>query len=89
MVYADGYMARTYNMMSEFGDIYDHARDIIFLILNVIYPNKKLVSLFVIGVALSLNSFACQEIIYEANCKQAQIIIQLDGLNHSVQIIKC
>jgi phosphatidylglycerophosphate synthase len=69
--YADGYMARMYNMMSEFGDIYDHARDIIFhlFILNVIYKNKYLVSLFVIGVVLSLNSFGCQEIIYEADCK--------------------
>ena len=69
--YADGYMARMYNMMSEFGDIYDHARDVIFhlFILNVIYKNKYLVCLFVIGVVLSLNSFGCQEIIYEADCK--------------------
>jgi hypothetical protein len=71
--YADGYMARTYNMMSKFGDMYDHARDVIFhlFILNVIYPNKALVSIFIIGVVLSLNSFACQEIIYEANCGDA------------------
>lgn len=71
--YADGYMARTYKMTSEFGDIYDHARDIIFhlFILNVIYPNKTLVSMFIIGLVLSLNSIACQEIIHEANCKEA------------------
>jgi len=71
--YADGYMARTYNMMSKFGDMYDHARDVIFhlFILNVIYQNKTLVSMFVIGLALSMNSFACQEIIYEAKCEEA------------------
>jgi hypothetical protein len=71
--YADGYMARTYNMMSNFGDVYDHARDVIFhlFILNVIYPSKALVSIFIIGLILSLNSFACQEIIYEANCGDA------------------
>ncbi len=71
--YADGYMARMYNMMSEFGDIYDHSRDVIFhlFILNVIYPNKKLVFAFVLGFILSLNAFACQEIIHEANCNQA------------------
>lgn len=71
--YADGYMARMYNMMSEFGDIYDHTRDVIFhlFILNVIYPNKKLVFMFIIGLVLSLNSFACQEIIHEANCGKA------------------
>lgn len=70
--YSDGYMARMYNMMSEFGDLYDHTRDIIFhvFILSVIYPNRKLTSMFVLGVILSLNSFGCQEIIYEANCNK-------------------
>jgi phosphatidylglycerophosphate synthase len=68
--YSDGYMARLYNMQSEFGDFYDHARDILFhiLILSLIYPSKKLSGMFVLGVILSLNSFGCQEIIYEANC---------------------
>lgn len=71
--YADGYMARMYNMMSEFGDLYDHSRDIIFhiFIVNAIYPNKMLVFAFILGFLLSLNSFACQEIIHEANCNQA------------------
>ncbi len=71
--YADGYMARKYNMMSSFGDLYDHARDIIFhiFILNTIYPRKDLVLIFILGVILSLNSFACQEILYEAKCKNA------------------
>ncbi len=68
--YSDGYMARFYNMQSEFGDFYDHARDILFhtFIISVIYPNIKLSAMFVVGVILSLNSFGCQEIIYEANC---------------------
>ena len=71
--YADGYMARMYNTTSEFGDIYDHSRDVIFhiFILNVIYQNKKLVIAFVLGFILSLNAFACQEIIHEANCNEA------------------
>ena len=71
--YSDGYMARLYKMQSEFGDLYDHGRDIIFhmVILNLIYPNKTLVSMFIIGFVLSLNSFGCQEVIHEATCNSA------------------
>jgi phosphatidylglycerophosphate synthase len=68
--YADGYMARMYEMQSKFGDIYDHVRDIIFhtFIFNKIIPNKKLVAIFIVSLVLSLNSFGCQEIVYEATC---------------------
>ncbi len=71
--YSDGYMARLYKMQSEFGDLYDHTRDIIFhiFILSIIYPNRKLSAMFALGVILSLNSFGCQEIIYESNCNNA------------------
>jgi hypothetical protein len=71
--FADGYMARMYKMETEIGDLYDHLRDIIFhtFVFNKIFPNKKLVFIFIISLILSLNCFGCQEILYEANCSES------------------
>ena len=68
--YADGYMARMYKLQSSLGDVYDHLRDTIFhmFLANIFYQNKKIFIMFIVSVVLSLNSFGCQEIIYEANC---------------------
>ena len=69
--YADGYMAREYNMASDFGDMYDHARDVIFtmFLFSVIYKNIYLSSLFIIGILLTLVSIGCQEIQFENKCE--------------------
>ena len=70
--YADGYMARMYNLQSSLGDVYDHFRDIVFhmFLANIFYQNKKLFIMFIVSVLLSLNSFGCQEVIHEAECNE-------------------
>jgi phosphatidylserine synthase len=80
--YADGYMARMYNMGSDFGDMYDHARDVTFniFLFSVIYKNIYLSSLFIIGVLISLVSIGCQEIQFENKCD--------DTYNNTLSILK-
>ncbi len=80
--YLDGYMARKYNMSSDFGDMYDHVRDVSFnmLLFSVIYKNIYLSSLFVIGVLLSLISIGCQEVQFENKCE--------DTYNNTLSILK-
>lgn len=72
--YLDGYLARNHDMVTEFGDWYDHSRDAMFFVLfiyvvgNKIYNNKKytkinLLFIFIILVMFILASirFACNE----------------------------
>lgn len=70
----DGYIARKYNMISKFGDLYDHYTDIIVNIaLLIVFMCKKMdiklkVILFVlifIFIFCSLTHLGCQEKYYE------------------------
>ena len=71
----DGMMARKYNMVSKFGDMYDHAKDclvfgLIIIILLNFYPilkNKILYFILTFSYVLSLVHLDCQEKIYDKN----------------------
>ena len=71
--YTDGYVARKYKLYSDFGDKYDHARDILFhlLLLSVFYKNIKILIIFILFNILGFSLFGCQEILYENKCKNA------------------
>jgi len=67
----DGYFARKYNMITEFGDYYDHVKDLLFIIAfsivflmnsNVSKDFKYIILFIFIGLSvLSLKYFGCQE----------------------------
>jgi phosphatidylglycerophosphate synthase len=72
--YSDGYFARKYNMVTDFGDYYDHIRDAVFaitlltLFLLKIYKSKKhkyilIFILILLGIyaCISFSSFMCTE----------------------------
>ena len=70
---ADGNYARTYKMVSKFGDLYDHITDLIkigiFLILlyTEYYDKTRFINFFVVFLALSLLAtihLGCQETLY-------------------------
>src|SRR3989304_4470904 len=74
----DGYYARKYNMVTRFGDIYDHVKDIV-VILIILYiflkrnykcsPRLMIIFAIVLGIILLL-MFAfigCQEKIYRTD----------------------
>ena len=68
---SDGNFARTYNMISDFGDKYDHASDLVKIVAIILwmyhenYINKKLKKKFTIMVILlsiiSLTQLGCQD----------------------------
>jgi len=67
----DGHLARSYNMVTVFGDYYDHISDMlkIFLVLLTLYyiNSEKFLSIFPIFVFVSimmLIHFGCQELYY-------------------------
>ena len=80
----DGNYARKYNMVSEFGDMYDHITDLlVFSILTVIIiiKYKKVIStidviLFMISFYLMLTHMGCQQ----HNCKACNGNETLDSL---------
>ena len=80
----DGNYARKYNMVSEFGDMYDHITDLsVFSILTVIIiiKYKKVIStidviLFMISFYLMLTHMGCQQ----HNCKTCNGNETLDSL---------
>lgn len=67
----DGYYARKYNMVTEFGDYYDHFKDVsVFILLGIVLFKKKLYTglLFFIPLILIMCvHFGCQEIYYGKN----------------------
>jgi hypothetical protein len=69
----DGYFARCYNMVTKFGDLFDHGKDTImwistFVILYYRYTVPlKLFLTFVIVCLLCIKHIACQETIYNHN----------------------
>lgn len=73
----DGHYARKYNMVTTFGDIYDHVKDIVIIIL-LIYVcfyrykvNSKIrntfIGILVISLILATAALGCQENIYNKN----------------------
>ncbi len=68
--YSDGHLARTYNMTSKFGDLYDHARDIIihFFILYNLATTKSQIILITVLLSITLVSFGCQETQHSTKC---------------------
>ena len=69
---ADGNMARTYNMTSKFGDMYDHSSDIsklivtIYIIYKTVPKNKfhNYCKVIVILALLMSTQLGCQELLY-------------------------
>jgi phosphatidylglycerophosphate synthase len=81
----DGKLARKYNMVTKFGDHYDHISDFIKVIALIIFgylkskSKKKFAIIFVIGLAIILCSmmfFQCQELIYNRNESSSLSFIQ-------------
>jgi phosphatidylglycerophosphate synthase len=69
---ADGQFARRHNMVSKFGDYYDHFKDwtIIFMIIYILYQrNKVYLSVFIFIFFLSSIHIGCQEHYYTENNK--------------------
>ena len=67
---ADGQYARRHNMVSKFGDYYDHFKDwsIMFMIFYVLYKRgKKYISIFIFILSLSASHIGCQENYYRQN----------------------
>jgi len=71
---ADGHMARKYNMVSVFGDYYDHISDFakIFAVLITLYyinPNKffKVLPIIVLLFVLMSAHLGCQELLYDSD----------------------
>ena len=71
---ADGKMARKYNMVTQFGDYYDHINDalktIIFIIIMFIKSKKKFIKVIVVLIIFVFLLFVfinCQEKIYNKN----------------------
>ena len=70
----DGHLARSYNMVTVFGDYYDHVSDflkIFFVLLTLYYINsKKFFNIFPVFVLISLMMFVhfgCQELYYNSD----------------------
>ena len=71
----DGHFARKYNMITEFGDYYDHIVDILGIVLLVFYVLKyiKDQSLLIVFFFLLLTSFlhiGCEELLLQLNNDQ-------------------
>lgn len=72
----DGYMARKYSMITEYGDYFDHITDIFtFAVLLYVFWLKKKdlpnfmnrVLLLVLSISLCAVHYGCQEILYDKN----------------------
>lgn len=81
---ADGFYARKYDMVTKFGDMYDHVADVckIMLIYIIMYikNEQKFIMIFPIIFILTLSSLAhlgCQEMIYDKKESRS-----LDTLNN-------
>ncbi len=73
----DGHYARKYNLVSKFGDMYDHVKDVSIIIsfcVVVIYRYKldrkiwiKYITLFMIITFMMISHLGCQEKIYHSD----------------------
>ena len=68
--YLDGYYARKYNMVTKFGDYYDHARDVIsnLILVYIMWDNNFVKCAFLVMAYLTLTSFGCQEKRHNESC---------------------
>ena len=67
---ADGQFARRHNMVSKFGDYYDHLKDwsVMFMIFYVLYKRGKMyLAIFIFALSLSASHLGCQEHYYRQN----------------------
>jgi hypothetical protein len=67
---ADGQYARRHNMVSKFGDYYDHIKDwsIMFMIFYILYKRGKMyLAIFIFAISLSASHIGCQEHYYREN----------------------
>ena len=67
---ADGQYARRHNMVSKFGDYYDHLKDwsIMFMIFYVLYKKGNMyLGIFIFALSLSGSHIGCQEHYYRQN----------------------
>ena len=67
---ADGQYARRHNMVSKFGDYYDHLKDwsILFMIFYVLYKKRKMyLGIFIFALSISASQIGCQEHYYRQN----------------------
>jgi hypothetical protein len=67
---ADGQYARRHNMVSKFGDYYDHFKDwtIMFMIFYILYKRGKMyLGIFIFSLSLSGSHIGCQEHYYRQN----------------------
>jgi hypothetical protein len=67
---ADGQYARRHNMVSKFGDYYDHLKDlsVMFMIFYVLYKRGKMyLAIFIFALSLSASHIGCQEHYYRQN----------------------
>lgn len=83
---ADGYMARRYRMVSEFGDYYDHVSDVavhaaLFAVVVMRYPPRMWVLFFagVIGLYLGLGSYL--------GCQQAHLHKKGEGRGETLDLL--
>ena len=67
----DGYYARKYNMISRFGDLYDHISDVVLnivlfgMIMQINFQYKSLIiGLLMVALLLSLIHFGNEELLY-------------------------
>ena len=88
----DGKLARAYNMVSKFGDLYDHGTDIIkyILLLYVLYlkiknkPKKTIIIIVLITIILLFLFFiqaSCQEIVSNSDVPISKIL-QKQNINN-------
>jgi phosphatidylglycerophosphate synthase len=94
----DGYNARKFNLVSKFGDLYDHASDIIKIILlyRVLYENNsklliKVLPFIIIGSILTVIHMSCQEIIHDKNESDTLTLFNpvcTKGKTHATNVIK-
>ena len=78
----DGHLARSYNMVTVFGDYYDHISDTfkfvaIFTSLYIINPDKfiQVLPLLIVLILLSFIHLGCQELYYDKNDSQTLSLI--------------
>jgi len=90
---ADGFYARKYNMVTKFGDYYDHIADLLKVILLIIVmyykSSEKLIKIFpiiLIALIFSLVHLGCQEIYYNINYKNG---IGNDSLSSLKRLCPC
>jgi phosphatidylglycerophosphate synthase len=93
----DGHLARSYNMVTVFGDYYDHISDflkIFFVLLTLYYINStkffKIFPIFILITILMIVHFGCQELYYNSSESQTleftKILCPVNDKNNITQV---